>query len=104
MVSFEKELKRQVVLMNAIIWDAGVGVMTMDAGAKSDRYVSFAESQFELALELKFEIENAKLRRLMRYLKFEEGAHPVSWIPFEITDQGIKIQNADMDGKQNHNQ
>jgi KaiC/GvpD/RAD55 family RecA-like ATPase len=84
-------LKFIQIIMARIKWSNSKAIFTLASQAHSENFTSVLRLNVDGVIEMKAEENETGLTRLMRIFAMKGTMHKTSWIPYEITDKGIKI-------------
>lgn len=88
----EATATRAIRILGSRIRQVGAGVGVITSGVHSDQFQTEMRSFFDLVFETKIEL-GEKIQRYFRISKYTEGGHPGTWIPFAISDRGIRVES-----------
>jgi KaiC/GvpD/RAD55 family RecA-like ATPase len=71
----------------------GKAIFIVAAGAHNDHFMNLLRLTFDGIIEMKLDETNNEIKRLLRVFSLKGVRHKTNWVPFEITDKGIIIQN-----------
>jgi KaiC/GvpD/RAD55 family RecA-like ATPase len=81
------------ILTGKIRLEGGKALFTIATGAHDEHFIHLLRLTFDGILEMKLDDSGFEIKRLLRVFSLKGIKHKTSWTPFEITDNGIVLQN-----------